>query len=460
MVLEFLLRHHARTGSPDALLMAEGTFRAMAGGGIYDQLDGGFARYSVDADWVVPHFEKMLYDNALLARVALHLWRATGRPLGRRVALETAEFLVRRLRTPEGGFSSALDADTEGVEGKFYVWNVATLVEVLGADDAAWAAAQFTVTDSGTFEKGWSTLQRRSEPNDEARYERVREALLAARAQRTAPARDDKVVASWNGLAIAALAEIGAALDRPDLVAAAVDAATLLLDVHVVDGGLRRVSRGGHVGAPHAVLDDYANLAEGLTALYAVTADARYADATDWLTAAIVERFSDGSGGLFDTAHDAEQLVRRPQDPGDNASPSGQSAAAGALLSFAALSGDHTRRDVAEGLLGSTSKLQTASPRFAGWWLAVTEAWLDGPREVAIVGHPGAARTELLRAALESSAPGSVVAVGDPAMAPAVRLLSDRPMVDDLPTAYVCRHFTCEAPVTTPEGLKRALAGR
>src|SRR3954451_18849035 len=246
MVLEFLLRHSARTGDGDALHMARGTLDAMARGGIYDQLAGGFARYSVDARWVVPHFEKMLYDNALLLRVYVHLWRATGDEWARRVADETAAFLVRDLGIPEGGFASALDADAEGVEGLTYAWTPGQLVEVLGPDDGRWAAAQFEVTERGTFEHGTSTLQRLHEPDDPARLASVRDRLLAARAQRPQPARDDKVVTAWNGLAIAALAEHGVLTGTDESVVAARRAAELLATTPSVDG---RPARGGGRGA-------------------------------------------------------------------------------------------------------------------------------------------------------------------------------------------------------------------
>src|SRR3954471_6147092 len=250
MVLEFLLRNAARTGNPRALAMARGTLEAMARGGIYDQLAGGFARYSVDDRWVVPHFEKMLYDNALLLRVFVHLWRATGDEWARRIADETAAFLIRDLGTPEGGFASALDADTEGVEGVTYVWTPGQLVEVLGPDDGRWAAAQFEVTERGTFEHGTSTLQRLQEPDDPARLASVRDRLLAARAQRPQPARDDKVVTAWNGLAIAALAEHGVLTGTDESVVAARRAAELLATTHWVDGRLRRGPGGGGGGAP------------------------------------------------------------------------------------------------------------------------------------------------------------------------------------------------------------------
>ncbi|MBA2770008.1 MAG: thioredoxin domain-containing protein, partial [Sporichthyaceae bacterium] len=305
MVLELLLRHHGRTGDVEALRMAEATCSAMARGGIYDQLGGGFARYSVDAAWVVPHFEKMLYDNALLVRVYAHLWRATGSELARRVALETADWMVRELRTSEGGFASALDADTEGVEGSTYVWTPEQLAEVLGPDDARWAGELLTVTPAGTFEHSASTLQMLHDPDDSQRWTRVRDALLSARDRRAQPARDDKVVAAWNGLTVAALADTGALLQRADLIDAAVAAADLLERVHLVDGRLHRVSRSGVVGRPAGVLEDYAEVAEGLLALYAVSGDSRRLLVAGQLLEVVLTRFADGRGGFFDTADDA-----------------------------------------------------------------------------------------------------------------------------------------------------------
>ncbi|NYV77825.1 thioredoxin domain-containing protein, partial [Streptomyces sp. UH6] len=276
MVLEFLLRHHTRTGSEGALQMAADTCERMARGGLYDQLGGGFARYSVDRDWVVPHFEKMLYDNALLCRVYAHLWRSTGSELARRVALETAGFMVRELRTAEGGFASALDADSDDgtgrhLEGAYYVWTPAQLAEVLGEEDAELAARHFGVTAEGTFEEGASVLQlpQRSDEEggvfDAERIEGIRRRLYEAREARPAPGRDDKVVAAWNGLAIAALAETGAYFDRPDLVEAAVAAADLLVRVHMDEHArLARTSRDGRAGANAGVLEDYGDVAEGL----------------------------------------------------------------------------------------------------------------------------------------------------------------------------------------------------
>ncbi|MGA5288711.1 thioredoxin domain-containing protein [Streptomyces pseudogriseolus] len=470
MVLEFLLRHHARTGAEGALQMAADTCERMARGGIYDQLGGGFARYSVDREWVVPHFEKMLYDNALLCRVYTHLWRTTGSELARRVALETADFMVRELRTPEGGFASALDADSDDgtgrhVEGAYYVWTPAQLREALGDADAELAARYFGVTEEGTFEEGASVLQlpQRDEVADAARIEGIRERLLAARDRRPAPGRDDKVVAAWNGLAIAALAETGACFGRPDLVEAAVAAGDLLVRVHLDDHArIARTSKDGQVGANAGVLEDYADVAEGFLALASVTGEGVWLDFAGLLVDHILARFLDAeSGALYDTASDAERLIRRPQDPTDNAAPSGWTAAAGALLGYAAHTGSEPHRTAAERALGVVKALGPRVPRFIGWGLAVAEAVLDGPREVAVVGRgvDDPATTELHRTALLGTAPGAVVAVGTEG-SDEFPLLADRPLVDGAPAAYVCRNFTCDAPTTDPARLRAALGGR
>src|SRR5664280_1061073 len=369
MCLEFLLRTHARTGDPVALHMVEGTATAMARGGIYDQLGGGFARYSVDASWVVPHFEKMLYDNALLLRVYVHWWRATGSPLARRIGVETAEWMLRDLATPEGGFASAYDADSEGEEGRFYVWTPAQLVDVLGADDGAWAAELFAVTPGGTFEHGSSVLQLPRDPADADvdRTADVRRRLASGRQQRVWPARDDKVVAAWNGLAIAALADAAGLFDRDDLLRAAERAAGLLVRVHLVDGRLWRTSRDGRVGPNAGVLDDYGDVAEGFLALYAVTGNPHWLRLTGDLLDVVLGHFGDGRGGFYDTADDAEALLRRPQDGTDNATPSGSAAAAGALLSYAAYTGSHRHRAAAEAALGAVAPLARQHARFIGW---------------------------------------------------------------------------------------------
>ncbi|MEU2154983.1 thioredoxin domain-containing protein [Streptomyces sp. NPDC019396] len=467
MVVEFLLRHYARTRAEGALEMAADTCEAMARGGIYDQLGGGFARYSVDQRWVVPHFEKMLYDNALLCRVYAHLWRLTGSDLARRVALETADFMVRELRTAEGGFASALDADSaveagseRHVEGAYYVWTPAQLVAVLGAQDAEFAGRCFGVTEEGTFEEGASVLQLPldGQPEDAARVASVRERLLAARELRPRPGRDDKIVAAWNGLAIAALAEVGGYFDRPDLVERATEAADLLVRLHLDTGArLVRTSKDGRAGANAGVLEDYADVAEGFLALTSVTGEGVWLEFAGLLLDGVLDRFTGPDGELYDTAHDAEQLIRRPQDPTDNAAPSGWTAAAGALLSYAAHTGSEAHRDAAERALGVVGALGPRVPRFAGWGLAVAEALLDGPREVAVVGPEDDPATRALhRVALLGTAPGAVVAAGEPDSGE-FPLLADRPLVGGGPAAYVCRHFVCAAPVTDGAALEREL---
>ena len=479
MVLEFLLRHHAaaRSNARDdggALAMVAATCEAMARGGMYDQLGGGFARYSVDAGWVVPHFEKMLYDNALLLRVYLHWWRATGDGLAQRVVRETAAFLLRDLRTPEGGFASALDADSEGREGAFYVWTPQQLRESLGEEDAAWVAALCDVTVHGSFEHGSSVLQLRRDPDDVARWERLRTRLLEARATRPVPARDDKVVAAWNGLAVAALAEAGALLGEPAWVGAAMAAADLLVAVHLGaadpgDGSLGdrlvRVSRDGVAGTHTAgVLEDHADVAEGLLALYQVTGDDEWLAFAGILCDVVVQHFWDGEA-FHDTADDAEALVRRPQDPTDSATPSGWSASLGALLTYASLTGSEEHRAVAERGLGVIAALARRYPRSAGWGLAVAEAWLDGPREVAVVGDPLDPRTgELRDVALRGTSPGMVLAVGAPDEAGdespvGVGLLAGRTATGG-PRAYVCRRFVCAAPTSDPGVLATAVGAR
>ena len=470
MVLEMLLRHHARTGDAEALAMVEATCDRMARGGMYDQLAGGFARYSVDASWVVPHFEKMLYDNALLLRVYLHLWRATGSALAERVVRETAAFLLRDLRTEEGGFASALDADAAGVEGSTYVWTQDELVEVLGHDDGAWAAELLAVTGPGTFEHGRSTLQLPHEPAgaDLARWHGVRDRLLAARAARPQPARDDKVVAAWNGLVVAALAEAGALLDEPDWVEAAVACADLLVRLHLDGHGrVLRVSRAGRAGAHAGVLEDHGDLAEGFLALVTATGDPVWLSFAEQVLDVVLAHFRDGSGGFADTADDAtdERLagIRRPQDPTDNATPSGWAATAGALLSFAALTGSRVHRDAAEAALAVYVPLARQAPRFAGWGLAVAEALQAGPLEIAVVGGADDPRTALLhRTALLATSPGAVTVAGAPdgEAARAVPLLHGRPLRDGAPAAYVCRTFVCSAPTTDPAVLAGQVGAR
>ena len=460
MVCEFLIRHHERTGSRPALHMAERTCDAMARGGMYDQLGGGFARYSTDAGWIVPHFEKMLYDNALLARVYAHLWRRTGSALARRVAAETCDWMLRELRTAEGGLAASLDADSEGEEGKFYVWRPDELEAVLGQDDATFAAQVFDVTADGTFERRASVLQLREDPADPAdaeRLGRIRARLLEARAERTRPGRDDKVVAAWNGLAISALAETGLLLDRPDFITAARDAAGLLARLHLTGGRLTRTSRDGTAGTTAGALDDYACVAEGFLTLSGVTGEGRWLTLAGDLLEVALTAFTDGTGGFYDTANDDEQLIFRPADPADNATPSGAFAVAGALLGYSALTGSSRHREAAAAGLGVLPGIAARFPRAAGAGLAAAEAWLSGPAEIAVIGPADDERTRALhRTALHAAPPGAVLALGDGTSAD-VPLLEGRGLVQGAPAAYVCRQFTCQAPVTTPDQLRESL---
>ncbi|HEY0950325.1 thioredoxin domain-containing protein [Nocardioides sp.] len=443
MVLEFLWRHGERD-------MLGATLEAMARGGIYDQLGGGFARYSVDNDWVVPHFEKMLYDNALLLRV----YAQWGTDLGERIAGEVADFLISELQTAEGGFASALDADSEGAEGTYYVWAPAQLTEVLGPEDGPWAAELLGVTEAGTFERGTSTLQLREDPGDLPRWFDCQRRLREARSRRERPARDDKVVAAWNGLAISGLCRAGTLIGLPQYVEAAERAAELVWDVHVVDGRLRRVSRDGVVGSPAGVLEDHGCVASGFLDLLQATGDAVWLERAGTILEAALTHFA-ADDGFFDTADDAEALVARPRDPSDNASPSGLSSLVHALATYAAVTGSGRHRDAAEAALTSVATLAERAPRFAGWSLAAAETMLDGPVEIAIVGEWSEERT-----ALEARArrhPGAVVVVADDAD-DRIPLLAGRAAVDGRPAAYVCRHLVCQRPVTSVEELDAALS--
>jgi uncharacterized protein YyaL (SSP411 family) len=404
----------------------------------------------------------MLYDNALLLRAYLHLWRTTGEEWARRVADGTAAFLIRDLGTPEGGFASALDADTDGVEGLTYVWTPGQLADVLGADDGRWAADLFAVTGTGTFEHGTSTLQLLADPDDAARFASVRGRLLAARALRPQPARDDKVVTAWNGLAIAALAEHGALTGDDGSVAAARRAAVLLAGTHWVDGRLRRASRDGVAGRHAGVLEDYGDLAEGLLALHQATAEGRWLELAGALLDVVADQFvddsADGEMAWHDTAADAEVLVHRPFDPTDGPTPAGIAAAAGAAVGYAALAGSPRHRELGESALASLARLVEQAPRAAGWAAAVGEALLAGPLEVAVSGPAGPERDALAAAARRSTGPGAVVVAGEPDAA-GVPLLADRPTLAGRPAAYVCRGFVCSAPVVDVSALGVAMAG-
>jgi uncharacterized protein len=430
--------------------MSLGTLDAMARGGIYDQVGGGFSRYAVDATWTVPHFEKMLYDNALLARAYLHGWQVTGEERFRRVCCETLDWALREMRGAEGGFYSALDADADGVEGKFYVWTVAELRAVLG-ELAPEAIAYFGATERGNFEHGTNVLEARGDPAPE-RLPEIRCRLYGARSERVRPGLDDKRLTSWNALMIAALAEAGAVLERHDYVEAAVACAAFVLsELRDADGRLLRTWKDGQ-GRIAAYLEDHAFLLEALITLYETTFDPRWYREAVALADTVIARFEDAErGGFFTTADDHEQLAARRKDLEDSPVPSGNSAAAFGLLRLALLSGEGKYERHALGVLRLLFPLAVRHPSAFGHLLQAADFYLAPVREVAIVGPSPEPLLAVVRSAYR---PHIVLAGGDEDGVP---LLKDRAPVDGQTAAYVCEHFVCKAPVTTPEELAAAL---
>jgi uncharacterized protein len=443
-VIELLLARGERE-------MSLGTLEAMARGGIYDQVGGGFARYSVDATWTVPHFEKMLYDNALLARVYLHGWQVSAQELFRRVCCETLDWALREMRGPEGGFCSALDADSEGVEGKFYIWTESELRETLGSDELAVTALEYF--RPRRFEHGLILEGRGPEPAPEV-LEEIRRRLLEARSHRVRPGLDDKRLTAWNALMISALAEAGAVLGRSDYVQAAVDCATFVLsDLRDAQGRLLRTWKDGR-GRLAAYLEDHAFLLEALIGVYEATGDPRWYGEAAALADAMIERFSDPErGGFYTTADDHEPLAARRKDLEDSPIPSGNSAAAFGLLRLALLSGEGKYERHALGVLRLLFPLAARHPQAFGHLLQAADFYLAPVKEVAIVG-PSSEAGELLRVVRGTYRPHLVLAAG---RADGVPLLEGREPVDGHAAAYVCEHFVCQAPVTTPDELAAAL---
>jgi uncharacterized protein YyaL (SSP411 family) len=459
MTIEFLLRRHVRTGDDRPLAIARRSLDAMADGGIRDQLGGGFHRYSTDARWLVPHFEQMLYDNAQLARVYLHAHQATGDERYADVARGVLDYLLRELRREDGAFAASQDADTEGEEGATFTWAAAEVREVLG-DDAPRFTAAYGVTDDGNWE-GRVILERVVPPADaatEAHLAAARARLLERRAQRAQPARDDKALAAWNGLAIAALAEAGRLDGGSAYVEAAATAAdTILGGLRTADGRLGRSWKDGRATGD-GVLEDYADLADGLLALYEATFDERWFVAARDLAEQVLSRFADPSGGFFDTADDHEQLVARPKDPQDNATPSGGSMATLVLLRLAALTGDGRYRTAAERAIGQVTAFVGRYPGGFANWLTAIDFALAPVVEVAIVGDPTDTDTQrLLAPAREGFRPHQVIAVGA-SKGSAIPLLEGRFALNGRPTAFVCRDFACRQPVLEPEALAALLA--
>jgi uncharacterized protein YyaL (SSP411 family) len=463
--LDLLLRRHRATGDGDALAVVTLALDRMARGGINDQVGGGFHRYAVDATWSVPHFEKMLYDNAQLVPVYLHAYLLTGEARWRRVVEQTLDYVLAELALPGGGFASSQDADSPGGEGSYFVWSPQQLNDVLGPHDGALAARLFGVTDVGNFEHGTTVLSMpypiehvaHSLGLDEAELQgildSIRQRLLAARRERSAPARDDKVLTSWNALMLAALAEAGAALDRQDYIDAARRNAGFLLNELRPDGALLRTWKDGTAKIT-GFLEDSAYLADALITLYEATGESTYLVAASRLVDDALVRFSDG-GVLYDTASDAAPLVVRPRTIDDNPVPAGQSALASAMLRLGALRGDAPLRQRALDIIGPMAALLARSPLGVSSMACVTDRALSPSREIAISGARDDARTRaLVRTVHGTWMPDAVLAWGD---VDGIELLADRPLVDGAPAAYVCESFVCRLPVTDAAGLAAQL---
>ncbi len=468
MTIEFLLRYHALTGEALPREMALSTLRALAHGGIYDHLGGGFHRYATDAVWRVPHFEKMLYDNAQLALAYLHGWQISGEAELRQVAEEVLDYALRELADPVGGFYSSQDADSEGEEGKYFVWSETEVDEVLGSESALFKAA-YGVTTEGNFEgrnilftamppKALAAQFGLTESTVGASLQAARAKLAARRAGRVRPARDDKVLTAWNGLMLASLAEAAVALERADyLDAARANADFLLEKLRAPDGRLYRSWRRGQAKL-NGYLDDYTHLAEGLLALYEATFEARYFEAARGLIDYALAHFADIGGGFFDTSDDHEPLIVRPKDAQDNALPSGNAAAMVALLRLAAFTGEARYSEAAHKALRLLQPALGQHPAAFAKWLSALCLALGEPVEIALVGEPEAEATrELLRVIYGAYRPFKVLALARPGDPSPVPLLEARTLVNGHPAAYVCRQFVCQQPVTDAEALRKQL---
>ena len=461
MTLEFLLRVYAGRGDSMSLHMAERTLEAMAHGGLYDQLGGGFARYSTDERWLVPHFEKMLYDNALLARVYLHAWQVAGKPLYRRVVEETLDFVRREMRHERGGFYSSYDADSEGEEGKFYVWTADEIRAALG-DEAARFMAAYGVSEGGNWE-GHNILHVAEDLTGLGDLSGLKEArlkLFNIRARRVPPGLDDKVLTAWNGLMLAAFAEAGRVLDRPDYTATAVANAEFLYATMRRDDDrlLRSWQAAAGDARYNAYLEDYAFLADGLLALYETTFDPRWFAWARELADRMLAHFSDPAGGFFDTSDDHEALLHRPKDVQDNATPSGNGMAAHVLLRLGLFTGEGRYRDTAERMVAGLYEPMARYPGAFAHWLGAAAFILSQPLEVAVAGDPAAADTRaLLDVAQRAFRPNLVIAAGEGKAAEVVPLLAGRDRLDGRAAAYVCRRFVCRRPVAEPAALAAQL---
>ena len=470
MNLEYLLRSYARNGDENALHMVTHTLKKMATGGIYDQIGGGFARYSVDAIWLIPHFEKMLYDNAQLSRLYLHAWQVTGDPFFRQIAEEIYDYILREMTAPEGGFYSATDADSEGEEGKFFAWTVDELREVLG-EDVNVAVEYFGVSGRGNFE-GKNVLYVPNEPEVVAerlsisvaelyeKIERIKHTLYAHRSHRIHPGLDDKILTAWNGMMLASLAEAARTLKRGDYKNAAERAGDFMLENLIAeDGRLYRTHKDGK-SKLNGYLEDYANFIDALIELYQATYDEKWFVTARRLADHVLAHFQAPEGGFYDTSDDHESLIVRPRNVQDNATPSGSGMMAKQLLRLTAYTGDSRYEETARGFLKLLSNAILQYPSAFGESLSATDMLVTGIAEIALVGDKISAQTGALLEVINTPFRPNVIralAETDVAGETTIPLLNYRTRRNGETTVYVCRNFACQMPVTTPEDLKTLL---
>jgi uncharacterized protein YyaL (SSP411 family) len=471
MNLEFLLRYYARTGDARALEIVTFTLKRMATGGIYDQIGGGFHRYSVDSIWLVPHFEKMLYDNAQLSRVYLHAWQITGNRFFLRIAEEIYNYILNEMTSFEGGFYSTTDADSEGEEGKFFVWSKDDLLDLLG-NDADIAVEYWGVSSRGNFEgrnilfvpnEDHVVAQRLGLSVDELaeKIEGMRDILYAVRSQRVAPGLDDKVIAAWNGMMLASLSEAARVLKRDDYMAAALRNAAFLREKLITeDGRVLRTYKYGATKQGNGYLEDYAHLIDAFLELYQTTFDERWFVEAQQLADVALARFRAEDGGFYDTSDDHEKLIARPRSLQDNATPSGSTMMAKGLIRLSAYTGDADYDEAARRTLGMLYAAMREYPQAFGEALSAVDMLVHGIDEIAIVGELSDSRTSALLETVQRPYRPNVVA----AVAPydvrdehIIALLSQRTQVNHQPTVYVCRHFACQMPVTTPAEVEKLL---
>ena len=468
MSLDFLLRYWARRGVEQALHIVSHSFTRMARGGIYDQIGGGFARYAVDAVWLVPHFEKMLYDNALLIRLGAHLWQATDSSEVKRVTEETIDWALREMRSPEGAFYSSLDADSEGHEGKFYVWDASEIDSLLG-DDASIARAYWGVTDEGNFEEknilsvvsDRRTVAARFKISEHAVEDAIRRArarLYEVRTKRVWPGRDDKILTSWNGLMVRGIAEAARAFGNETYERAAIESADFLFSQLCREGRVLRTYKNGQARLA-GYLEDYAALGLAALAVYELTFDTRWLDrARDMSDAAVRWFWDDATGAFYDTASDHERLITRPRDVTDNAIPSGTSLVVELLVRLAELLHDVDARRRATYVVETLAPAMGRHPSAFGYLLGSADMLVNGAVELAIVGDPASEDFHAMnRAAAAQYVPSLVIAGGIPSDGPRIALLADRDARDGRATAYVCHSYTCDEPTTSPDVLRRQL---